>query len=109
MTSMHPSARFDHGPHVELGNENRCLACHGLRETDFDSAHAAFEAAYTGGDPFAATTDDFEPMGRVLCASCHTRQAAGGACVTCHAYHLGDFVPAYLTDPSGQTSISREP
>ena len=31
------------------------------------------------------------------CASCHTSDLAVDACTLCHNYHLGEFVPIYLT------------
>ncbi len=39
-------------------------------------------------------------MDAALCSGCHTGDAVGDDCASCHNYHLGDFLPAQRTEHS---------
>ena len=94
-------------PHLSLGHEERCLGCHALEERDFETAKREFESAYAGYDPSAISAGDFQPMLAARCATCHTDEAAGDSCASCHNYHWGDFVPVYLSDGAADRAAAR--
>ncbi len=79
--------KFSHGPHLNVARLADCIHCHRIGTAGTGG---------TGGDHpvtvnFAQATTglaDFLPLGREACASCHTPQAAGDACVKCHRYHI---------------------
>jgi hypothetical protein len=87
--------QFSHDPHLQLDVQNGCLLCH---RVDRD---AAFLASYKQRDPreFVA---NFTPIERETCAECHTSQAAGESCQSCHNYHAGSVAtPVMKTKISG--------
>ena len=106
----HPPTQFEHLPHFSLESEKRCSTCHELRATDFEEASDEFVSVYEGLDPHSGFASDFRSMGNERCASCHTGELAGETCTLCHNYHLGDFVPMYLTlEGTEETASARSP
>lgn len=106
--TQHPATQFRHEPHFSLEDEGRCGLCHALEPKPFGEATERFEASYAGFDPASHYESNFRPMEASLCATCHTGEAAGDACVSCHNYHLGDFVPLFLTGtPAGERDRPR--
>ena len=95
-TSRHPPTRFAHRPHLSLQDRQGCTTCH-APEPDADYA-----ASFAHRDPQGPFASGFRPMPRTLCASCHTRDAAGDACTSCHRYHWGEFAPAFAASPEGE-------
>ena len=87
------ATEFRHVPHFSLDARGQCSSCHRLREADPD----AFAEAYREGANPDGHVLNFEPIGRETCGTCHTREAAGDDCVTCHNYHLGSTTPIHLT------------
>lgn len=71
---------FSHGPHLSQASLADCRSCHAI------SATAITKSNYQGNSPHDAV-DGFEPVTRASCAECHTQQAAGDSCLTCHRYH----------------------
>lgn len=72
-----------------------CVTCH--VPTDDDAHDDFFLHFFTGGpegllpgrtDPQGARAN-FAPIGRALCATCHTAGKVRNDCLTCHVYHPG--------------------
>lgn len=59
---------FDHSRHLHIVAHDGCASCHRL---DMEK-----------------TVEQFSPITKADCQSCHTAQAAGDNCTTCHNYHL---------------------
>ena len=78
---------FAHAPHFGLSfgqsDEKGCLACHELDRT------APYQKGFEDHDP-ATFASNFTPMRIDQCADCHTEDAAGAACLTCHEYHVNE-------------------
>ncbi|MCM2371719.1 hypothetical protein [Aporhodopirellula aestuarii] len=55
-------------------------------ETDTSPA----DHSVTQGDSTPHGHSDFLPLKKAACAHCHTANAAGDHCTTCHRYHVGD-------------------
>jgi predicted CXXCH cytochrome family protein len=64
--------KFDHTPHLTLPSISDCRSCHQLTSTSMHSAN-----------------QEFSPMKKSQCASCHQSNAAGDSCTQCHNYHVG--------------------
>ncbi len=73
---------FNHSPHLSQASLADCQACHAISTT------AITKSNYEGDSPHKAVYG-FEPITRASCAECHTQQAAGDSCLTCHRYHVG--------------------
>jgi hypothetical protein len=73
--------KFSHGPHLLLPQLTDCTHCHAIDDG------AAKAAAYTDVDPkrFAS---DFVAISKRQCTQCHTTNAAGDRCQSCHNYHV---------------------
>lgn len=81
VAAPHGFTRFTHAPHLRVATDKGCLTCHQL-----DPA-AKYIDAFTQPDPHRFASN-FKPMERTVCATCHTPQAAGDSCLTCHGYHV---------------------
>ncbi len=103
--NSNPFTVFSHRPHFSLGNEmsgqndQGCMLCHQLDQQSVEPYQASFEdngkvKAWIQHSEF---TTNFHPMTKATCAECHTSNGAGDACLACHNYHVGDFLPAFLT------------
>lgn len=79
--------RFSHRPHMNLPELADCTHCHRVesdaREPLTTVSARALSVTSEGREP-----RDFAPLERSACAGCHTPQAAGDSCTTCHRYHL---------------------
>ena len=73
--------RFAHAPHLNVAQLADCTHCH--RVAGGSSTDAEFQALQH------TLHQEFEPISRDACAACHTSQAAGDSCTTCHQYHVG--------------------
>ncbi len=72
--NLRPITKFDHTPHLTLPSISDCRSCHQLlSNTDLVSSH-----------------QEFAPMQKSQCASCHQPNAAGDSCTQCHNYHVGN-------------------
>lgn len=97
--------KFAHGPHLNIANLADCIHCHqigiesndGVTNLEPTAQAALIEATAVAanepgpsvfGSPVLTDPHDFAPMNRATCASCHTPQAAGDACIKCHRYHI---------------------
>lgn len=59
---------FDHSSHLHIVAQDGCASCHRLE--------------------LEKTVKQFSAIAKADCQSCHTAQAAGDDCTTCHSYHL---------------------
>ncbi len=75
--------RFSHRPHLDIAALQNCQHCH-TESTDISTVGSEI----AGSLPQAHS--DFHPLTKAACAHCHTPQAAGDHCTTCHRYHVGD-------------------
>ena len=69
--------KFSHGPHLSMSQLGSCVHCHRLATDAVTTVNLESNAL------------EFEPLTRESCAACHTKQAAGENCTTCHRYHVG--------------------
>jgi hypothetical protein len=82
---------FTHAPHVLQPQLADCSHCHHLAEPG--TSPAPSDGAASDATAQAPTPgDDFAPLAKSSCTSCHAPQAAGDRCTTCHKYHARDFV-----------------
>ena len=77
---------FSHAPHIEMAGTKGCVFCHALTETPSGD----YMKTYAKGD-VSAYSQNFVPLEKSLCATCHTRKAAGENCTQCHKYHFTEF------------------
>ena len=68
--NIRPITKFDHTPHLTLPSISDCRSCHLLNPTSLHSK------------------EEFAPMLKSQCASCHQANAAGDSCTQCHNYHV---------------------
>lgn len=73
--------KFSHRPHTLQPELANCTHCHALNVPESNSPSLVSVSS-------AADPHDFLPIGKQACASCHTPQAAGNACIQCHNYHV---------------------
>jgi hypothetical protein len=81
--------KFSHQPHMNLPTLADCKHCHQLND-DFDidlGSPQATTVSLSDRDISNSPKHDFEPLTRQACATCHTANAAGDACIKCHIYH----------------------
>jgi len=93
---------FRHQPHFSIDDAQPCDTCHKLRK---EGHPERFKEAYAAASPDNHSLN-FEPIAREQCAECHVASAAGDDCVECHNYHLGEFVPIYLTATPGAEALA---
>lgn len=72
---------FNHHPHTLQSGVTNCKTCHQLQETLLPGEAAATMAT--------TVPNDFHPMTREQCASCHRSGGTSDGCTTCHNYHVG--------------------
>ncbi len=77
---------FSHAPHIEMAGTKGCLFCHALTKTPSGD----YMKTYAKGDA-SVYSQNFVPLEKSLCATCHIRQAAGENCTQCHKYHFTEF------------------
>ena len=86
MSEKNPSeptlTNFDHSRHLHIVPQDGCASCHRL---DMEK-----------------TVTQFSPIAKSDCQSCHTAEAAGEDCTTCHNYHLN---PSQVILPA--TAVNR--
>lgn len=70
--------KFTHRPHLGVLALQDCRHCHDLNEP------------VAGSQAAVGFTNDFQALNKDACAHCHTSNAAGDRCTTCHRYHVGD-------------------
>lgn len=81
--------KFSHLPHMNLPSLADCKYCHRMND-EFRGGielNQATTVSMSDLNRHAGTHHDFEPIARHACASCHTANAAGDACIKCHLYH----------------------
>ena len=81
---------FAHEPHFGFPGENGCFTCHQLDET------AQYQKGFEDHDP-TTFFSNFKPMRKDQCAACHTTEAAGTDCLTCHEYHVHDVTTPIMS------------
>ena len=69
--------KFSHGPHLNVSALGDCVHCHQVSELPAD-----------GEINEMTSLPEFHPITRESCAACHTPNAAGDNCTTCHRYHI---------------------
>ena len=75
--------KFSHSPHMNIASLSDCTHCHKIGKSNIPSLNLV------SNDPERANLiDEFKPMTRAACASCHTAKAAGENCTQCHRYHI---------------------
>ncbi len=79
--------RFSHGPHVNIASLADCTQCHRVGSPQATRSDTP-QVNLAGFKSDSGIVSDFEPLNRSLCVGCHTTQAAGDACTTCHRYHV---------------------
>ena len=85
--------KFSHGPHMNIAKLSDCRQCHQVRTSPNAKEDPISLVAYL--QPTSETTsetipnhEEFLPLNRQACASCHTAKAAGDSCTKCHRYHI---------------------
>ncbi|KAA1262062.1 Doubled CXXCH motif protein [Rubripirellula obstinata] len=73
---------FSHGPHLNIASLTDCVGCHRVKD-GFVAESAATQSHWTHHP-----INDFDPILKQDCATCHTKAAAGDSCVLCHQYHI---------------------
>ena len=66
---------FSHRPHLLQPGLADCTRCHQLN------------LSRTTADPMDHA-QDFQPIAKSSCTSCHTKTESGGRCTLCHSYHV---------------------
>ena len=95
-TDQHTFTKFRHAPHLELGDQKACVLCHRLEDSEkSDVASSQVLASYVN-ERVTDFRSNFTPMTRATCTTCHTPEAAGDACLSCHNYHVGTFVATMM-------------
>lgn len=80
--------KFSHSPHMNLPVLADCKHCHQVKDAvGGDEAHQMTTVSMSDLLNPVASPHDFGPITRHACASCHTANAAGDACIKCHVYH----------------------
>lgn len=83
--------RFSHSAHFGMLNDSGCATCHQL------SSESDPMAFYDGLDPHQFQSN-FSDVDKNVCVACHNDSSDIGDCVTCHEYHIGEIVPAKISD-----------
>lgn len=80
--------KFSHKPHMNLPILADCKHCHAISD-DVNRALSPLEVTtvFASENITDRPPHDFSPLSRQACASCHTANAAGDACIKCHRYH----------------------
>ena len=73
---------FSHGPHLNIATLSDCVGCHRVKD-----GIALGESITNVASPHHPA-NDFDPIRKQDCSSCHTAAAAGDSCVGCHRYHI---------------------
>ncbi|XZE20055.1 hypothetical protein SH449x_005390 [Pirellulaceae bacterium SH449] len=74
--------RFNHTPHLTINSLRDCQSCHAMKKLD------ATQVSEQGWSTMGRTTrSEFQSLQKEMCATCHTKKAAGDACTQCHNYH----------------------
>jgi hypothetical protein len=73
---------FSHSPHLNIASLTDCVGCHRIKQG------AVQESAVTKTEWTDHHANDFDPILKQDCATCHTKSAAGDSCVGCHRYHI---------------------
>lgn len=98
-TYRHTSTRFVHSPHFNVMQNKGCIACHQPNTKTNDAEGTEKQNAPSG-------MSDFIHMTKSTCGACHTNEAAGDGCLTCHNYHVGDITPKVSVNPLFVPSLS---
>ncbi|MBF0448952.1 MAG: hypothetical protein HQL67_12185 [Magnetococcales bacterium] len=85
-------SRFSHAPHLNLGPTQNCQSCHALQRSGTPESVAPPAPSLP--------SPGFAPLGKTVCAQCHTPGKAEISCRSCHNYHIGDFNSASLSLPA---------
>jgi hypothetical protein len=82
------STKFSHVPHLNIASIADCKSCHAI------SNEASPSMVTAVSNSASRATQEFVPLNKANCATCHQSHAAGDQCTTCHRYHL----PSPLTE-----------
>jgi len=83
--------RFTHRPHLDITGLQDCQHCHTMPdEAERQPFEADLNRVSANPTPNRPHASDFLPLKKAACVSCHTPNAAGDHCTTCHRYHVGD-------------------
>jgi len=88
----HKITRFAHTVHFSLLDNKGCLTCHTLDH------EAQVMEGFADTDPLTFMSN-FKPMTKTVCVTCHTEEAVGDTCSSCHNYHVGYLTPALTSAP----------
>lgn len=97
--SLREFTHFSHAPHLTLlGGGESCGECHAV-ESHFDLLDRDFVNPdwSPSTDSSMSLTSGLRSLSRERCVECHTASRAGEGCLTCHNYHIGQFLPAPRT------------
>ena len=75
--------KFAHKAHLNVSQLGDCVHCHQINREKAETPSVNLVSS-NGHD----SNDEFLPLNRATCASCHQPHAAGDACVQCHRYHI---------------------
>ena len=98
---QHEFTIFSHKPHFSLIKNKRhsneaenkgCVTCHFWNE----NSEPEFTVSYEQYDP-KSYRSNFSELSKGVCSECHTKDAAGESCLTCHNYHIGKFPDLMLS------------
>lgn len=75
--------KFNHTPHLSINVLRDCQSCHTMKKLNESQI-----AEQGWSDRGRTTRNEFQPIQKDKCASCHTNRSAGDACTQCHNYHV---------------------
>ena len=88
----HRFSKFSHQAHFSLLDQRGCVTCHQLRPGQKEEPYlASFAYHLREAEEKVDFASNFKAIDHATCASCHTEKLAGGDCLTCHNYHIGEF------------------
>ena len=110
--------RFSHRPHLNIRGLSDCSHCHSLLTRPGNPlAQPDTGAASASHSPERPTPgrDDFRPLQKAMCVTCHTPAGAGAHCTQCHRYHTAPKRrpqpikdEGHITEPSAVTARAIE-
>ena len=90
--------RFSHRPHVNIRGLHDCAHCHSLRDPVHPGPVQATSKVDFNLQPHDGK-DDFLPLKKSMCVTCHTPAAAGAHCTQCHRYHAAPLAGQTFPQP----------
>ncbi len=99
-SNKHPFTKFAHAVHFSLLDESGCRQCH-ILNPEADPGRGFLHPDHTLNTTGQGFISSFQGMTKNACTGCHTSEAAGDGCLSCHNYHVGTFQPPRPAAPLG--------